>query len=308
MAVRIDVDALLESLPAEIRAEAARSMRLRSLRSSDGGARAAVTSPDSRTLDCWVGVRGGALTANCECGSREPICAHAVVVTQAAVEAGLPWSTGSTAPRSPGRGRAQEPALREWIDVAVGLTHRELVELVAQQAVRDRAFAADLLKAAALLGPPSPEQIAAVRAAIGDALAVESSYRWDLHDIAKAGYRLAEELSLLARRPATAEALRVAEEAIEAWDGHLYAALGQDFETYETEPAEIGGLIAAAHLALCESLEPDPHRLAADLVRLEALAEIESSIDVAAYKHLLGADGVAAYKEGKKQLRRTRGW
>lgn len=308
MAVRIDIEALLDTLPAEIRAEAAQSMRLRSLRTSDGGARAAVTTPDARTLDCWVGVRGGALTANCECRSREPICAHAVVVTQAAVEAGLPWSTGSTAPRSPGRGRAQESALREWIDIAVGLTQRELVELVAQQAVRDRAFAADLLKAAALLGPPGPAEIAAVRAAIDDALAVESSHRWDLHDIAKAGYRLAEELSLLARRPATAEALRVAEEAIEAWDGHLYAALGQDFETYETEPAEIGGLIAAAHLALCESLEPDPHRLAADLVRLEGLAEIESSIEVAAYKHLLGADGIAAYKEDRKELRRARGW
>jgi len=307
VAVRIDTDALLEDLPIDVRNQALdASTRFRSLRSSGGGARAAVTTADGSVLDCWVGVVHGALAAHCECRAdrHQPLCAHAVVVTRAAAEAGLPWSANATPP-----GLALSKTAAEWVQVANGLTHRELVGLVADQAAQNRSFASSLLKAADLLGPPGPAEIALVRKAIDEALGVESGYEWDLHDIAVAGYRLAEELELLAERPATREALQVAEEAIDAWDGHLYGVLSQDYRTYETEPSDIGGRIAAAHLAICASLRPDPEQLAADLVRLEGLAEIESSIDApGAYRHLLGPTGIAAYKDGVKQLRRARGW
>jgi hypothetical protein len=309
VAVRIDIDALLENLPVDVRNQALdASTRLRSLRSSDGGARAAVTTADGGVLDCWVGVVDGALAAHCECRAdrhqHQSLCAHAVVVAQAAVEADLPWSANATPP-----GSALPKAAAEWVQVADGLTHRELVGLVADQAAQSRSFASSLLKAADLLGPPGPAEIALVRKAIDEALGVESGYEWDLHDIAVAGYRLAEELELLAERPATSEALKIAEEAIDAWDGHLYGVLSQDYRTYETEPSDIGGRIAAAHLAICASLRPDPEQLAADLVHLEGLAEIESSIDaLGAYRDLLGPTGIAAYKDGIKQLRRARGW
>jgi hypothetical protein len=311
VAVRIDIDALLESLPTDVRDTALdASTRYRSLRPSDGGARAAVTTADGSVLDCWVGVVDGELATDCECraGRRQhehqSLCAHAVVVARAAVEADLPWSANATPP-----GSALPKTAAEWVQVAESLTHRELVGLVADQAARNRSFASSLLKTADLLGPPGPAEIALVRKAIDEALGVESGYEWDLHDIAVAGYRLAEELELLAERPATREALQVAEEAIDAWDGHLYGVLSQDYRTYETEPSDIGGRIAAAHLAICASLRPDPEQLAADLVRLEGLAEIESSIDaLGAYRHLLGPAGITAYKEGIKQLRRTRGW
>ncbi|MGH6656081.1 MAG: hypothetical protein ACRDVE_12860 [Actinocrinis sp.] len=308
MAVHIDIDALLESLPADVRSQALdASTRLRSLRSSDGGARAAVITADAGVVACWIGVVDGALAADCECRAdrhrHQSLCAHAVVVAQAAVEADLPWSANATTPGS----ALPEPAA-EWVRVAESLTRRELVGLVADQAVHSRSFASSLLKAADLLGPPGPAEIALVRKAIDEALSVESGYEWDLHDIAVSGYRLAEELELLAERPATGEALEIAEDAIEAWDGHLYGILSQNYHTYETEPDEIGGRIAAAHLAICASLRPDPEQLAADLVRLEGLAEIESSVDaLGAYRHLLGPTGVAAYKDGIKQLRRTRG-
>lgn len=307
MAVRINIDALLESLPINVRKQALdASMRLRSLRSSDGGARAAVTTPDGAALDCWVGVVDGELAADCECrtGPHQPLCAHAVVVARAAVEEDLPWSASATPP-----GSALPKAAAEWVQVANGLSHRELVGLVADQAAQNRSFASSLLKAADLLGPAGPAEIALVRKAIDDALEVESGYAWDLHDIAVAGYHLAEEIELLAERPATSEALEIAEEAIDAWDGHLFGVLSQDYRTYETEPSEIGGRIAAAHLAICTSLRPDPEQLAADLVRLEGLAEIESSLDApGAYRHLLGPTGIAAYNDGIKQLRRSRGW
>jgi hypothetical protein len=311
VAIRIDIDALLENLPTDVRNTALDvSTRIRSLRSSDGGARAAVTTPDSGAMDCWVGVADGELAADCECragrhqGRPQPLCAHAVVVARAAVEAGLPWSANATP-----SGSAVPKTAAEWVQIADGLTHRELVDLVADQAEQSRSFASSLLKAADLLEPPGPAEIALVRKAIDEALGVESGYEWDLHDIAVAGYRLAEELELLAERPATSEALNIAEEAIDAWDGHLYAVLSQDYRTYETEPSHIGGRIAAAHLAIFASLRPDPEQLAADLVRLEGLAEIESSIDaLSAYRHLLGPTGIAAYKDGIKQLRRARGW
>lgn len=309
MAVRIDIDALLENLPAAIRDQALdASTRSRSLRASDGGARAAVTTSDGGALDCWVGVVDGSLAADCECRAHphqhQVLCAHAVVVAQAAVEAGLPWSANATPP-----GLALPKSATEWAQVANGLTHRELVGLVADRAAQSRSFASALLKVADLLGPPGPAEIALVRKAIDEALGVESGYEWDLHDIAMAGYRLAEELELLAERPATREALEVAEEAIDAWDGHLYGVLSQDYRTYETEPADIGGRIAAAHLAICASLRLDPEQLATDLVRLEGLAEIESSIDaLGAYRHLLGPTGIAAYKDGIRQLRHTKGW
>jgi hypothetical protein len=310
VAVRIDIEALLEDLPAEIREQAVdASTRFRSLRSSEGGARAAVTTADGSAADCWVGVVDGDLAADCECRRRDRrdddagLCVHAVVVARAAVEAELPWSADATAP-----GVATPKTTAEWLEVADGLTHRELADLVARQAAGNRSFASALLKAADLLGPPGPAEIARVRKAVDDALGVQSGHRWDLHDIAVAGYRLAEELELLAEHPATREALEVAGEAIDAWDGHLYAVLSQDYDTYETEPSEIGGRIAAAHLAVCESLRPDPLRLAEALVRLEGLAEIESSIDAADYEHLLGPAGTAAHDEGIKQLRHTRGW
>ncbi len=68
MAVRIDIEALLESLPTDVREQALdASTQLRSLRSSDGGARAAVTTKDGGALDCWVGIVDGDLVADCEC-------------------------------------------------------------------------------------------------------------------------------------------------------------------------------------------------------------------------------------------------
>jgi hypothetical protein len=136
VAVRIDIDALLESLPVDVLHQALdASTRFRSLRSSDGGARAAVTTADGGVLDCWVGVVDGALAADCECRAerRQPLCAHAVVVARAAVDAGLPWSANATPP-----GLALPKTAAEWVQIADGLTHRELVRLVAGQAAQSR--------------------------------------------------------------------------------------------------------------------------------------------------------------------------
>lgn len=80
------------------------------------------------------------------------LCAHAVVVVQAAVEAALRWSANAAPP-----GSALPATTADWIQITDGLTHRELVGLVADQAAQSRSFASSLLKAADLLGPSPGE-------------------------------------------------------------------------------------------------------------------------------------------------------
>jgi hypothetical protein len=296
MAVRIDIDALLDSVDAETRDTALDlAESIRSLRPSSGGARAAVGTHPAKPVDCWIGIRAGILTADCECrrARADELCAHAVAVARAAVAEGYSWSVQATAPHQQ---RPREHA--EWFEVTQKLSHRELAEITAAYAADDRALANTVLAAAGLLGAPGADDIAAVRKTLDDALAIETGgWKWDLHDIATAGYRLAEELTLLAQRPGTAEALTVAQDAIEAWDGHLYAVLSQDDYFYQTEPSDIAALIAAAHLEISRTLRPDPVELGKTLARLEACAEIESSLDLPGdYEELLGVDGVDAYR------------
>jgi hypothetical protein len=85
--------------------------------------------------------------------------------------------------------------------------------------------------------------------------AVPNGQRWDLNDIVKAGQAMTAELKLLAVRPPTEELLTVVEEAINVWatvSGYLLDA----WETYETEPEEIGTALADFHFQLCQTLQP----------------------------------------------------
>ena|GEM_PF-6005731 len=66
--------------------------------------------------------------------------------------------------------------------------------------------------------------------------------------------------------------------------------------TTETEPGEIGRLIAAQHLRVCEELRPDPVELGQRLADLVRSAEVDSFLDAPdGYADVLGADGIAAF-------------
>ncbi|MEU8128733.1 hypothetical protein AB0B68_16080 [Micromonospora sp. NPDC049049] len=125
----------------------------------------------------------------------------------------------------------------------------------------------------------STAELAGIRRTI-DNLANEatSGSRWDLHDMEKAGRAIVEEIEVLAQRPPTQEALLLVERAARAWEG-LAGYLNDAWETYEEEPAEIGGALRAVHVQICEQVQPDPDELAARLVEIVEAADVDSCLD-----------------------------
>jgi uncharacterized Zn finger protein len=105
----------------------------------DGGVLASVLGPGGKDLEVWVGVVNGQLTAECDCGAEaQSFCAHAVAVTYAAIEDGIDF-VSSAAPRE------DDEDEQRFAEVAAGLSHEQLVDLVVRQAVADPDFADELL-------------------------------------------------------------------------------------------------------------------------------------------------------------------
>ena len=193
--------------------------------------------------------------------------------------------------------RDADPAEQRFAEIAQGLPSRKLIGLVARQAVADPYFAALLLASAGQLPPPGPAEIDAARRMVSAAAEVPNGRRrWDLQDIVKAGTAMVAELELLGVRPPTEELLDVVEEAIAVWaalSGYLYDA----WETYETEPEEIGSALAELHLRLSKTCCPDPLALAARLAELVRNAEDDTFLDVPErYGDVLGAEGIAEFE------------
>jgi hypothetical protein len=189
-----------------------------------------------------------------------------------------------------------DPAEQRFAEVARRLSRPELIGLVARQAVADQYFAALLLASAGQLPPPGPVEIDAARRIVSAAAEVPNRRRWDPQDIVKAGTAMVAELELLGVRPPTEELLDVAEEAIVVWavlSGYLYDA----WETYETEPEEIGGALAELHLQLAKACQLDPLALAARLAALVRNAEDDTFLDAPErYREVLGANGIAEFE------------
>jgi uncharacterized Zn finger protein len=262
--------------------------RIRDLEAEDGGASAVVTDPAQGVLDVWVGVVNGALTGECDCAGT--MCEHAVAVALAALEQEFAFSS------IPSRTRDADPAEHRFAEIARGLSPRKLISLVAQRAVADQHFAALLMASAGQLPPLGPAEIQAARRMISAAAEVPNgSYRWDLHDIVKAGASMVTGLELLAVRPPTEEFLDVIEEAIAAWVT-LSDYLHDQWETYETEPEEIGGALAELHLRLSQACRPDPLELAARLAELVRDVDGDTFLDVpGSYGDVLGPEGIAEF-------------
>jgi hypothetical protein len=78
-----------------VRTELWTSSSVRGLESGYGGANADVTAGPRQQHPVWVGVVDGTLTGECDCQAARrgaALCAHAVAVALAAVDAGLPWA------------------------------------------------------------------------------------------------------------------------------------------------------------------------------------------------------------------------
>jgi len=138
------------------------------------------------------------------------------------------------------------------------LAHRHLVAVVVGQAVKDRLFAATLLRAAGLLDPADDEHLRRFRQVLRDTAEVTGGKRSDIPDVETAGQRLVAEVEILCVHPATIEML--VEEAIVAWDelsGHLIDA----YYVRSSEPEEFAAPLIEAHVGLCEQLGIDPESL-----------------------------------------------
>ncbi|MGW0503282.1 hypothetical protein [Micromonospora sp. NPDC003241] len=240
-----------------------------------------------------MGITADGFTVECGCPMSEELCAHAVALAEAALENGFAWSSLATPPSA----TEVDPRVAELAEVASTIPARRLALLLAEWAATDRVLASRLLAYAGLLAPPTDAELADLRRTI-DNLAHEatSGNRWDLHDVEKAGRAIVEEVRVLAERPASLETLLVVERAARAWDG-LAGYLYDAWETYEEEPAEIGGALRAAHIQLCEQAQPDPDELAARLTEIIKAAEVDSCLDEPwDYLGILGRDRVKALR------------
>ena len=301
MAVKLDVDALCDSVAPAVREAAQRwlaSGRVGEITAVGGGASASV---DHVTV--WVGIVGGDFVAECDCtdvppgavGARndedDDLCAHAVALTVAAGRAGFPWSSSATPPSRV----IVDPQVRQLTDLAATLPARRLAALVGEYAASDRKLETKLRSWAGELGSPSPQELAAVRKTISRIAAEATRGRWGLEDVARAGRLIVDELETLAQRPANPGAVTVVEGAAEWWDElsvHLHGAYSDN--AYAEDPEVIGDAIRAVHVLMCEQVDVDPDELAARLATIMGKAEISSCLDAPDdYAALLGPDPTA---------------
>ncbi|MDP9792794.1 hypothetical protein J2S43_001306 [Catenuloplanes nepalensis] len=249
MAVRIDIEAFRQSVPALIADAADRLVEdgaVGDLESSGGGVQAEVAE-----VQTWVGIVDGEIAGDCDCGSGERLCAHAVALALTAVRAGFPLLASAT---PPGPDTA-DPEQARYLTALRRLTGRQVAALVVDTAVRDRLFAARLLGEAGLLDADAAAAgLEDFRAAI-DA-ASEDDDAWE------GGARLAEEAEILLQYPATTAALELMEDALQVWD-ELSVEIADD-------PVEITEALVEGHRELCDRLGLDESEGIARLDRVAA--------------------------------------
>ena len=297
MAVRIDVQAFRDSIPAAV-GEAAARLRgdgsVGELESAGGGAQALVRDRDN-TFQPWVGIVERAFTGDCDCASAgDDLCAHAVAVALTAFDADVVFSAAGTPPGTD----TAEPDRAEFLRAVQRLAPRQLADLVVEHAVRDRLLATLLLGEAGMLDPADQSGLADFRAVISDASNATAGSTWEISDVETAGHRLAAEAEILCVRPATPAMLDLIEEAILVWD-ELSGYLVDAHHARRTEPEEISEPLADAHRDLCERLNLEPDEIADRLNRLIERCDSDT-IDVDAYADLLG--------DHAGTIRRSRRW
>ncbi|MER7271463.1 SWIM zinc finger family protein [Micromonospora carbonacea] len=278
MAVSIDIEALRDAA-GPVACAAADTLRAAGqpaeFAPAGGGASGVIREAGQPPFEVWVGITADGFTAECDCPDGAGLCAHAVALTLAALDEGLAWSSAATPPSA----LAVDPRVAGLVEIARNIPARRLALLVAEWAAADRVLESRLRAQAGQLASLTAAELNDIRRMI-DNLAHEatSGDRWDLHDVEKAGRAIVEEVEVLAQRPPTEETLLLVERAARAWDG-LSGYLHDAWETYEEEPAEIGGALRAVHVQLCEQVQPDPDELAARLAEIIESAEVDSCLD-----------------------------
>jgi hypothetical protein len=297
MAIRIDMEALRSEAGSAVCEEADALLAAGQpdvVVPAGGGASGVVRVSGQPPHEAWAGVTADGFTAECDCSAGGEWCAHVVSLVAAALRDGIEWSSTATPSSAAGR----EPKVARLMEIVGALPARRVALLLAEHAATDRVLETRLLTYAGKLGPLTDAELADARRMIVDlAVQATSGDRWDLHDVEKAGRAIVEEVQVLVQRPATEGLLEVVEQAAREWDSiavHLWDA----WETYEEEPAEIGGALRDAHVHLCEQLQPDPDELAARLAAIIKAAEVDSCLDEPDdYLPVLGRQRVKALRQ-----------
>ncbi|MGC5331164.1 hypothetical protein [Micromonospora sp. DT62] len=285
MAVRIDVEAFRDSIPTAVGETAARLLTdgsVGELEPAGGGVQALVREHDA-TFQPWVGIVDGIFTGDCDCGIiGDDLCAHAVATALTTFHAGTIFSGAAT----PFGAAPVVPEHAHYLQAVQRLSPRQLAELVAGHAVRDRLFATLLLSEAGMLDAADTCGLADLNAAVQDASQATTGSKWQISDVETAGHRLAAEVEILCAHPVTPAALDLVEDAILVWDdlsGHLRDA----YHITRTEPEEIAEPLVCAHRDLCERLDLPSDDIAQRLNRLLTRCNYDT-VDVDIYADLLG--------------------
>lgn len=284
MAVRIDVEAFRESIPAAVGDAAARLLSddtVGELEPAGGGAQAVVRDGNA-TFQPWVGVVEKAFVGDCDCGvDEDDFCPHAVAVALTAFDEDFVFGSAATPPSA----APVESDRAQYLEAVERLSPRQLANLVARYAVRDRLFAATLLGEAGLFRGNDKTGLDDFRAVIEEASKVTHGRRWEIAHVEEAGHRLVSEVEILCARPATEAMLDLVEEAILVWDelsGHLRDA----YYLTRTDPDEISEPLVEAHRDLCERLYLDPEEISDRVNRLVGDCE-HATVDATSYADLL---------------------
>lgn len=284
MAVRIDVEAFRDAIPAPVAEAAARLLSADGVGALEpvGGGVQAVVRHGEAAVQPWVGIVDGIFTGDCDCGpAPDDLCAHAVAVALTAFDAGVTFSGAAIPPGA----ASDDPERAEYLRAVGRLAPRQLTVLVVEQAIKDRLFATLLLGEAGMLNAADQSGPADFRAVIRDTSNATTG-RWEIHDVESAGHRLTAEVDILCARPATVPMLNLVEEAILVWDdlsGHLHDA----YHVRRTDPDEISEPLVDAHRDLCERLNLGPEEIAERLTRLIDQCRYDT-VDAEAYANLLG--------------------
>lgn len=278
MAVRIDVQAFHDSVPSAVREASARLLSTDGVGDLEltGGGIQAVVHDRGNAVRPWVGIVAGNFTGECDCGiAGEHLCAHAVAVALTAFDNDVAFSGAATPPSAV----PVPPNHEDYLRAAQRLAPRQLANLVAGHAVRDRLFATRLLTEANMLHGADHTGLQDFQAVLRDASNATTG-RWEISDVEAAGHRLAAEVEILCARPASLAILDLVEEAILVWDdlsGHLRDA----YHIARTEPEEITDPLLCAHRDLCDSLDLDPEEITDRLNRLVERCHYE--LDISGY-------------------------
>jgi len=286
VALRIDVDAFRSSLPSVVLQVAIRLLHSGAVSAIEpaGGGFQALVRDDKRAYMPWIGVADRDFIGECDCDASD-LCAHAVAVALTGFEQGVAWS-GIATPPSAVAVSAEQARLAEAV---ARLAPRQVADLIVAHAVRDRLFAAAVLRAAGMLESSGEAALGDFRLVLRE-VSNATTGRWQISDVETAGQRLATEAEILCAHPASVAALELVEKAILVWDdlsGHLHDA----YYDRRIDPEEVGYPLTEAHRTLCEQLGLDRAEVAERVTTLIGRCNYDT-LDVEAYSDLLSGGNV----------------